>query len=201
MKKIILCFFVSFLIISCSKNIDNSNSDLIIDNNIELVKSNIEKNFTYELWKKQKKVLNSEDYYENDVLYLIKKNWDKIEIDESDWIIENVEFLDNLLIYEWGYTWWMIKKIYDVNLKKEVWRIPFWEFTSDKDFIYSCIEWWYGPWYISSFNLDTLVYKNYFENTDWKYIKKCNYNDYILKFEICDSDWKKCENSNIDIRN
>lgn len=153
------------------------------------------------------RVANEWDYK---VLYLSKKHAKaEIKIDFVDWEINNVFFEKNLLIYDWISTWWMIKKVFDVNKMKEISKMRWWNITTDKKFIYSCEESWYGPWSINSFNLSTWKYSDIYkkvsdvhkaflsheldinENLDYIQVRNCSFvNGEVgpfLKFQLFNS--------------
>ena len=192
MKKIFWMFLLFILLSSCySDNEKNNKVENNVNSNI-VEKQIFDEEVNIVDIKDKKYEVRKENWYS--ILFLFI-DWDESEIDRSEWRIENVEFINDYLIYEWISTGWMIKKVYDINNKKEVTKLNFWIITEDQKFIYSCEEWGYWPWYIKVFEFSNLTEKNISNDLwiwkEWIIVKECNYENKKIIFNLSNgSTWE-----------
>lgn len=176
-------------------NKENENSSWIINNEIQenvsswSVSETLNYKIETEKWEK--------------VLYLIK-NWTKTKIDSTTSYLGNVIFHKDFIVYViTRSTWLPITTIFNtVTIKKVSWLVD-WQWSKDKNIIYSCIEEWMMSWIIWFFDFTNMkdidLFKDFLEKDQNSSVTACSFDDNKneFNFSIKNSDWEKKYNYSI----
>lgn len=131
------------------------------------------------------------------VLYLIK-NWNKIRIDSTTTYLGNVIFHKDFIAYVITHeTSSPVTIVFDtVTMKKVTWLVS-WQWSKDKNIMYSCIEDWMLSWTIWFFDFKSMKYidlfKDFYEKDQSSSVTVCLFDDNKneFNFSIKNSTWEK----------